>query len=339
MGKKIIKIKAVKKAKKPLKLQDAIRMFLDAKEFENLSDKTVKYYDQNLKRFMTCLKEEFELEEPTCEDFTAHLIVEYGKVLKARDKWDGHPDIVRQRKRDKISRNTYRTYINAVRVFGNWLNTKGYIEEDILNGIKLPKKEDKIIRILSTDEIKTIFKEFNTKTELGLRNYLIVRLALDLGLRESSIVSLRVSGISLDKKEIQVLLKGGKWDYYAIDQTLRNRLREYINLYRSSREVESEEDKDMLFLNINGKAITTNTIRQIFKRLKAKTGIKELGCHLLRHNFAANFISKQGKSLEELKGMLGHTTTRMSERYGNVAKMEKRVSKGHDSYLNSINVK
>jgi len=321
------------KQKSDIKLKDAIDLFIDEKEAQNLSEATIRYYRDNLKRFMTCLNVEIGMSEPICEEFNAALIQKYGKIIKEKMKWKDHPDPVRQ-KDEKKSKNTYRTYLNAVRVFGNWLYRNGYIEEDILNSVKLPKRQQTMPKLLTNDEIKKIFMQFDTKTEIGLRNWLIVRLALDMGLREKSIATLKLASIDFERGTILVWLKGDKYNMYPIDKVLKEKLRKYLLLYRNKKETASKN----LFLNQDGSEITTNTIRQMFKRLKQKTGIKELGCHMLRHNFATNYVL-MGHNSEELKYMLGHTTSKMSEHYVHLANNVRLMNAGHDSYLNKINVK
>ena len=60
------------------KAKDAIDLFIDEKEAQNLSEATIRYYRDNL-RFMTCLNVEIGMSEPICEEFNAALIQSMAK--------------------------------------------------------------------------------------------------------------------------------------------------------------------------------------------------------------------------------------------------------------------
>lgn len=315
--------------KKALIVEDGIALFLDEKQMENASESTIEFYDQNLKKISDFMASETSNLHPTCRELTLELFNKYRKKLKNKKKWDDHPDLTR-RKQEKISDNSYRTYINAVRVWANWLFEKGHIDEDILSNVSLPKKQEKQVRLLSEVEIRKVFNQFDTKTELGLRNYLITWLALDMGLRAKSIVTLKLSKIDFNNNRIEVWLKGNKTAIYPLDKTLKTKLREYILLYRNKSGTKSEA----LFLNHNGSDITANTIKQLFKQLKEKTGIKEIGCHMLRHNFGTNYIL-QGNTMEDLQYMLGQTTQQAAKMYVHIAKHINVITK-HTSRLSKI---
>ena len=317
----------MKRSKGPFMLYDMILLFIDEKRMESVSENTIEFYKYNLNRFLLFLENELGITEAECKEYNLYNIDKFRKMLKSKKKWDEQPT---KMKNEKITNNSYRTYTNAIRVFGNWLYGKELIDEDIINSIKLPKSSDKQIRMLSEQETRNLFNQFDLKTEIGLRNYIICWLALDLGLRSNSIASLRLLGVDFNNNILTVWLKGNKIATYPLGKELKAKLREYIVLYRQR----ANTHEDSLFLNRDHSCITTNTIKQLFKKLKIITGINELGCHYLRHNFATNYVL-DGHSMEETQFMLGHTTQQMAKKYVHTAKQLNYINK-HISRLGKV---
>ena len=67
--------------------------------------------------------------------------------------------------------------------------------------MKLPKDDSGEIIPLYQSEVQQIDKLFNLKTEFGLRNWCIVHLMLDAGLRSSEVINLRFCDLMLPPAE------------------------------------------------------------------------------------------------------------------------------------------
>lgn len=232
-------------------------------------------------------------------------------------------------KKEKISDNTYATYIRAIRAFGNWLFQRGYTDLDIIKFVDLPKEQKKHAKILTEVEVINLFDCFNLKSETGFRDYLICRFAFDYGFRLGTIIKIEKSDIDFKTDSIKVWLKGNKDKYpYRLDKDMKLKLRKFINEYTT-------DTSDFIFTSNNRSPLTSNAITKIFNRLKEKASVKELSCHMLRHNYATNYI-KMGHSVEDLKCQLGHETSRISERYFAQAQELKHLTAKHDSMLLKI---
>lgn len=325
-----MKNKSNKSLIKRIDLENLMTLFLEEKELENKSKATVKFYHENLERFFNFLANELKIENPSSDDFSLDTVNEYRRSLKGKNK-EVLTSSYASTKKEKISDNTYATYIRAIRVFGNWLYKMDYTEFDILKYIDTPKEFKKKVKILEEDEIKTVFDSFDLKTELGYRDYLICRFAFDYGFRLGSIVKIKKSDIDFSRSTIKIWLKGNKEENFRLDKEMKVKLQKFIIKYNTN-------DTDFLFLTKRGEPITENTIIKMFNRLKDATGINELSCHMLRHNFATNYIG-MGHSVEELKYQLGHETTKISERYLTLSHSLKHLTKEHDSMLRQMKSK
>lgn len=122
--------------------------------------------------------------------------------------------------KEKVGSQSVKTYARALRAIGNWFFTEGYISENILETVVLPKATIADKEVLCDDEIKTIISKFDTKTKLGLRNSIIFLLAFDTGIRQGGISNLKIGDVDLKSKTLRVRLKGGNITVLPLGNTV-----------------------------------------------------------------------------------------------------------------------
>lgn len=222
-----------------------------------------------------------------------------------------------------IKRVTVRTYLTHLRAFYHWAVENEYINVN-LSKIRLPKRSVEVINVLSDTEIDVLLHCFSDFDFLEIRNKLIVMCMLDCGFRRSDIVNLKTDNVFdgyfiLDGK-------GSKQRIVLYGSKLRYQLDLYMtfNLYGK-----------YLFSTVNGEHITADTVKTLFQRLKAQTGIQRLHPHLLRHTFATNYLYNGG-NLEMLRLILGHTDISTTQIYLHLAETKKLLSTKHLSYIDMM---
>ena len=299
--------------KKPVNfsLQGCLELFLDRCEKENLSPATIQFYVNNIGRFIRYLSDEHNLANPLAKDFKAEYINKYLLNAKNSKKWVGHSLI--KTKTEKLASQSVRTYTRALRAFGNWLFNEGFIKQNILELVKLPKASEADKEVLCDSEIESIMESFNIKSELGLRNAIIFTLAYDCGIRQGGIVNLSVKDVDLKAKTVRVRLKGGDITILPLGNTIVRQIREYIVKYRGL----GKDDEPLLVNNI-GEKLTENAVKKMFSKLKLTTGIKRVNCHLGRHTFSTNYINA-GHSQKDLQLALAHQSDVISKKYVHLA--------------------
>lgn len=132
--------------------------------------------------------------------------------------------------------------------------------------------------------------------------------AIDLGLRETDLRLLKHSMIDLTSGVVEVVvMKTGKTATIALSDRLRDAIEEAIS--------QPIVNSEYVFTTESGKPYSDSTLRKYYAIAKHLAGITRR-CRLndLRHTFASNLAS-DGVSLLIIRDGLGHTTTRMSERY------------------------
>ena len=284
---------------KVITLDTACQHYLLAKRRENCSDRTITLYDHWLTRWCKFLKEQnfsgglAELTLLEGQQFSDYL---HG----IGTRFASHP--FAEPKSGKLSCFTIHQGIRIIRSFGNWLYKRGYTEAHLFKELELPKLKKRVIETLTEDEIAKILDCINQKTVLGARDYALVVLGLDTGIREGEMSGLRMRNVNLDMGQMKVLGKGNKERFVPFGHTAAEALRCYIDLHRP--EPFYSED-DYVFLSNGQVQLSGNGIVQIMRRLVQRSGVQRLHCHLLRHTFAVTYLINGG-DIVTLQMILGH---------------------------------
>lgn len=299
-------------------IKQAFDIFMNDRE-TFCAPKTLIYYKDNLNQFFSFIKNHygFDIENIDMNDLPNTAFGDYVKYLRQRDCFENHP--FTPSTGHKIKNSTIRTYSRAVKVFIGFCKSEELLESN-LKITKLPKDDAKQVVPLYSSEVEKIDSLFNDRTEFGLRNFCIIHLMLDAGLRSSEVVNLKLSNLLFDKNVIVVEdSKYNKSRVVLMCPRLKSRLYKYCILHRSYNADSLEIGKQKVFMQIRGQEyINLNVIKQFFARLKRKTGIERLHPHLLRHTFATSYIMGGG-NLEMLRLLLGHYDYNVTRNYLHLA--------------------
>lgn len=202
-----------------------------------------------------------------------------------------------------ISRYSVNNYLRSLKVFFRYLdNEYGLSLAKYIHFAKAPLKEKKIY---NKSEIKILLDYLST-TEQPVRDKIIFLLMYDSGLRLSEVVTLRTANIDFDNSIILITGKGNKQRYVSIGKTLTDLMRMY------------KGGKIYFLVTKHGTPITQETVCNMFRRMKNVTGIN-VHPHLLRHNYATNFMIHQINSgsvdLYQLQMLMGHSDSSTTKIY------------------------
>jgi site-specific recombinase XerD len=284
-----------------------IKYFDTCNRSDGKSKDTIRWYNQTLKQF-----EEFlaETGRPTSiEDLGEPEVREYIIYLQGRCRWPDNPHVSLNNK--PLSAISIQTYVRALRAFFKWLWNEGYTENNRLASLKPPKAPDKLVQILTPQEISDIFRSINTSTPVGARNYSMLMLFLDSGLRCSELRRFSLDDINFDGRYLKVMGKGGKERVVPFGLSTEKALLRYSLRFRPE---PFNPTFRYFFLTHDGKPLSKNCVYLIIRRIAAKSGVTRLHPHLCRHTFATNYLINGG-DVFSLQQILGHTTLEMVKRY------------------------
>ncbi|HHT67546.1 MAG TPA: tyrosine recombinase [Erysipelotrichaceae bacterium] len=233
-----------------------------------------------------------------------------------------------------VSKRSCKRRISSLKHFYKYMLNVGYIQENPFLFINSPKVEKKFPRVLYKEQIEEIFAYNAQRTdELKVRDQAILYLLYYSGIRAHELVTLDVQSISLKDRVVRVMGKGSKERIVPFTAECQNVLKDYLSNERTKLLRRAKNPKDLspaLFLNANGKRLTTRGLEHILDRIEEKTGLYVgLHPHILRHSFATHLL-ENGADLRVIQELLGHESINATQVYTHVS--EKSMK---ETYLSS----
>lgn len=150
------------------------------------------------------------------------------------------------------------------------------------------------------------------------RDYAIITLFLNCGMRLSELVGINIKDITFSENKLNVIGKGNK------ERTiyLNNACIDAINKYLLDRPKEGIKynSKDALFLSERRERISNRTVQTIVRRELLKSGldINKYSVHKLRHTAATLMYQYGNVDIRALQELLGHESISTTEIYTHV---------------------
>ena len=268
-------------------IENALSDFLIEQQIRGNTQKTVQYYSLSVGLYARFAGSDTPLQEITLNSLRAYYL-----HLAERN----------------ISSTTIQTYIRALRSFLTWCYQQEYIPVNLSEKFRLPKAQRKAIDVLIDSEVRRLLFCFNLRYLVHLRNYCMCSLMLDSGLRLHEVVTLTIEHTHLPEGYIIVDGKGNKQRVVPLGMNTRKFLFRYLSRRPGC------ASTDRVFLMSNLEPVTDATLRQMFRKLKKRSGIPRLRAHLLRHTFATRYL-ENGGDMYALQQILGHTSLEMVKKY------------------------
>jgi len=200
------------------------------------------------------------------------------------------------------SRAQHITY--PLRSFFRFLTQTQQLKKDLANFVPsvANRKKSSYPQVLLPSEITKLLQSCNRHQPEGIRNFAILMLMVNLGLRSSEVCHLKLDDINWDKGEIVIRGKGGE-ARFPLFKELGKALVAYLKRGRPI--CECRHFFIRLVRPLQG--FTPSCVRMLLRSALKHAGLnpKIKGAHLLRHSFAMQLL-EQGASLEEIGMVLRH---------------------------------
>lgn len=185
-------------------------------------------------------------------------------------------------------------------------------ENNPTENIELPKLKRSLPKYLTLEQSQQLLQSADDETEHSARDYCIITLFLNCGMRLSELVGLNISDIDFRERKMKILGKGNKERYVYFNNSCHDALNEYIK----SRE-NSPIEPDALFLSRKNKRISRRRVEQIVELYLRKSGLSGQGysVHKLRHTAATLMYQHGNVDMRTLKDILGHESISTTEIY------------------------
>jgi integrase/recombinase XerD len=287
-------------------MKEVIKQFVADCEIRGLTNETVSWYDKRLMFFAKRLEAICSVVQ--LEDVKIVHLRQFVLHLMGSKVSDNNP---RTPTRDKpLSAFTVRGYVRAIKVFFGWCVDEELIATDPSSRLVQPKAPDYLIPTFTIEHIEKMLATCDTSTGEGFRNYVLLLVLLDTGMRASELCGLRVTDVH--DRYVRVFGKGRKEREIGLHPEVGKLLWKYIHKYRKPANI----DETILFIGHRGEPLRYGGVKSIIEDVKKASGIEgvRVSAHTFRHTFA-KFYLERGGEVFKLSREMGHSTIQVTELY------------------------
>ncbi len=273
-------------------LYTSLTRYLNSLSGRNLSRHTAVAYRTDLLQFLRWLTEN-DVTVTTPATLTRTHILDYLSHLAGL----GRSGVTRVRK------------LASIREYCKFLVTEQLLPHSPTEHIVRPKSERKQRVFLRVDEYMRLLNAAAGNS----RDYAILQLFLQTGIRVAELVGLSLTDIDLEAGTMLVNGKGNKQRTIYLEKKATQAIRAYLaNRPRSL--------DQHVFLNYQGNGLSVRGVMDIVEKYRQLAGIsKQFSCHSLRHT-CATYKAVKGYTPPDLQDLLGHKKPETSLIYVHMAR-------------------
>jgi len=199
--------------------------------------------------------------------------------------------------------------LDALRRLCRWAHGTGALAADAARGVRPMRTTRNRQPVGLTDvEVHALLRAAGASSHgLAARNYALVQLMLQAGLRVGEVATLRLADISINDRSGSVRVRHGK-GLKAREIPLNATARRALKQFLEGRPTPRKEKDAALFVSCRDTAMPVRTIQAVIASLARRARLKRVAvsAHTLRHTFALGYLHDNPGKLVELASLLGH---------------------------------
>jgi site-specific recombinase XerD len=204
----------------------------------------------------------------------------------------------------------------AIRGLFDFLVRTERIGQNPADLVSSPKREEKLPRVLSTEQMQSLLEGIPARTPLELRDRAMLELAYSCGLRCEEIVNLDLGALDFETEQLRVLGKGSKERILPVGEPAQRALQRYCE--RGRHALATDPRQTALFLSKSGRRLSNSDVtRRLGLWVRAAALAAGVSPHSLRHSFATHLL-EGGADLRTIQELLGHASISTTQVYTRV---------------------
>lgn len=302
---------------------DYINSFLDySATILNKSPNSIKEYNYDLMMFFRFIKIHFNLTDET--DFSKIKINDISlNTIKKIQLSDIHAFLSYMAIELKSKSATRARKASTIRVFFNYLSQKAnLIEINPAQNLETPKSDKRLPKYLNLEQSKKLLEvTFDEDNRNYQRDYAIITLFLNCGLRLSELVGINIQDIDFSEAKLNVIGKGNKERTIYLNKACLRAVSEYLEIRpKSGIKQDKLNSNKALFLSERRERISKRTVQYIVNKELKKAGLdsSKFSVHKLRHTAATLMYQYGNVDIRTLQELLGHESISTTEIYTHV---------------------
>jgi len=283
-------------------MQTAIARFLQYLRVErNSSAYTIKSYREDLEALAEYLNERYG-QAPAPEEITTLDLRGYLSGLHEQG----------------YAKTTIARRLASLRSFFRFGQREGWTKANPAKPLRNPRKSRSLPHFLSSDELGKLLSAPPADQTSGLRDRAILEVLYSAGLRVSELVGLNDGDLDLAVGIVRVRGKGKRERLSPIGSFAAQALRAWLAKRRLSKK-EPQGPAAPIFVNRNGRRLTTRSVGRMLEKYLAITGLdRRTTPHTLRHSFATHLLDG-GADIRSVQELLGHKSLVTTQIYTHVS--------------------
>ena len=210
--------------------------------------------------------------------------------------------------------------LSALKSFYKYLTVRTkQLEENPVAELEYPKLRKSLPKYLNLEQSAKLLQAVSGQNQA--RDYAILMLFLNCGIRRSELVGLNLTDVYEDR--IRVVGKGNKERIVYFGSACRKA----IDTYLPERNKQVLTDNRALFGSRNGNRISVDAVHALVKKafLKAGMDATQFSAHKLRHT-AATMMLAGGVDVKTVQEVLGHENLNTTQIYTHIESTELKIA-------------
>ncbi len=280
---------------------------------KSLSDRTIQEYYLDIRLFLKYIRmmkdpkyiDVDDLDQIPIRDMSVDLLED----LQLQDMYNYLYYVTEERENHDRARSRK---VSALRSFFKYLcYHQNSIKTDPTEHLELPSAKKTLPRYLTLEQSQKLLEAVDSS--FSERDYCILTLFLNCGIRLSELVGLNMNDINFSEAKMRVLGKRSKERMVYLNETCIDALQQYLAV----RQLPEESTETAVFLSKRHTRISKRRVQQIVEESLAKADLSGQGysTHKLRHTAATLLYQYGDVDALTLKEILGHASTSTTEIY------------------------
>jgi len=210
--------------------------------------------------------------------------------------------------------------LSAIKSFYKYLTVRTkQLDENPVAELEYPKLRKSLPKYLTLDESARLLQAVSGQNQA--RDYAILMLFLNCGIRRSELVGLNITDVYEDR--IRVVGKGNKERFVYFGSACRKA----IDHYMVERNKKVLTDNRALFGSRNGNRVSVDAVHALVKKALLKAGLDatQFSAHKLRHT-AATMMLSGGVDVKTVQEVLGHENLNTTQIYTHIENTELKIA-------------
>lgn len=210
--------------------------------------------------------------------------------------------------------------LSAIKSFYKYLTVRTkLLQENPVADIEYPKLRKSLPKYLTMEQSAALLKSVEGQNQV--RDYAILMIFLNCGIRRSELVGLNMTDIYEDR--LRVVGKGNKERFVYFGTPCRKAIDAYLEIRRKM----ILTDNRALFGSRNGNRISVTAVHRLVEKALKQAGLDatQFSAHKLRHT-AATMMLSGGVDVKTVQEVLGHENLNTTQIYTHIENTELKIA-------------